>query len=275
MATRTTERAEGNPKKPTPTNVKTRDESAQDISRDRSPNYSIRRRFITRIRNLTSSTKLLYVVTEIAIVTVGILIAFALNTWWEGHKQAAQEQQHLQALANDFEQNIGQLQELVKAEERVAENSFKLLQVARSSQSLPPDELRRLIGGVFSSRRFEPVMGAYEALVNSSGLTLVSDETLRASLANFAASVMGRYGERFGDEMYFSIVRDFVGRLEFADLLLDAPATSKSYFDLLADKKFQDYLAVRHLLEKEIAAKYRELLRQSEAILELLRHEIK
>jgi hypothetical protein len=233
------------------------------------------RTFGLRLRQIADSATLLRAAREIAIVTLGILIAFALNTWWENHKEARQEQQHLRALVSDFEQNVGQLKEMIAAQERIAANSLTLLKATRSTEAMSADQTQELIAGVFSSKRFEPVMGAYEGLVNSAGLTLVRNNKLRAALASFAAAVSGRYGERFGDEMFFSFIREFVGKLQFADLLIGAPTSPKAYAAVLADAKFQDYLAVRYQMEGQIAEQYRRRLQQSEEILALLQKEIR
>lgn len=110
---------------------------------------------------------------------------------------------------------------------------------------------------VFSSVRFEPVMGAYDALLNSAGLTLIRDDELRSSLAAFAARMNGRYSERFSDELYFSLIRDFAGKLGIGDEVLSDRKPSTSFSSLLADAKFQEYLAPRHLAENEVAGQYR------------------
>jgi len=230
--------------------------------------------FFSRVQGSLSAGSLGRAAREILIVTIGILIAFGLNTWWENRQAERQEQEHLRALKIDFERNRGQLEELVKAQRKIAANSRTLLSVPRHDDKPPAAEVRNLMHGVFSSRRFEPVMGAYEALVNSAGLPLVRNDKLRGSLARFAASVNGRYGERFGDEIYFSFVREFAGRLQFAAELAGAEPSSKAYTELLEDPKFLEYLAFRGQMEGQIASQYESQLRQCDEILKLLEQEI-
>jgi hypothetical protein len=52
---------------------------------------------------------LMRAVVEIGIVTVGIIIAFALDAWWDDRSLSRQEQVHLRALASDFQQNVDSL----------------------------------------------------------------------------------------------------------------------------------------------------------------------
>lgn len=133
-----------------------------------------------------------WAVGEISIVVAGVLIAFALNAWWVERDTLRAEQVHLRSLVTDFEQNVGSLQALLQRQERVERACVDLLRLARTKPVASSDSVRPLLGQVFSSVRFEPVMGAYDALLNSAGLTLIRDDDLRSSLAAFAARMNGR-----------------------------------------------------------------------------------
>jgi hypothetical protein len=50
--------------------------------------------------------------------------------------------------------------------------------------------------------------------------------------------------------------------------------TTDSHAALLADAEFQEAVAVRHVMEKQVGARYQDLQRQSEEILSQLRREI-
>jgi hypothetical protein len=215
-----------------------------------------------------------WAVGEISIVAVGVLIAFALNAWWTEREALRAEQIHLRSLVTDFEQNVGSLEALIQRQERVAKASVDLLRLARTERAVSSDRVRPLLGQVFSSVRFEPVMGAYDALLNSAGLTLIRDDDLRSSLAAFAARMKGRYSERFSDELYFSLIRDFAGRLGIGDEVLADPKLS-SFSSLLADAKFQEYLALRHTAEREVASQYRGFLEVAQEVLADLRAQVK
>src|SRR5215471_4797966 len=240
----------------------TSDDASSQVTPDRSP--------LARIFALVASVSLRKALREIVIVTIGILIAFALNAWWEYHKERRQEQQNLRALASDFERNTQRLAEMSKVEDAIAKDSFDLLQISRSDDEKSLPQIRSLMSGVFSGGRFEPVMGAYDALVNSAGLTILRNDKLRGALASFSATVNSRYRERFGDDMYYSLVREFSGRLQFWTMVDKAEPSLAAYKQLLADPKFQDGLALRNLTESEMAAYYRGLKQRSEAILDLL-----
>ena len=212
---------------------------------------------------------------EIAIVTVGILIAFALEAWWDNRATAAQEQVHLRALASDLQQNIASLKTLIEMEETVMSGSQELLKRARAPSG-STDSLEDLFNEVFNSVRFEPVLGAYEALVNSGGLTLIRDESLRAALAGLAAKIGGQYAENWSEEHYFAFAREFAGRVVLLQAQNPAAdARERAYEEMLRDGRFQEHLALRYYSERDVANEYRGLLQQAEAVLAQVRAQVR
>jgi hypothetical protein len=211
---------------------------------------------------------------EIGIVTVGILIAFALDAWWDDRSMARQEQIHLRALASDFQQNIDSLKKLVELERQVAASSRELLLRAQAEQPASSEPLSKLVADVFNSARYEPVMGAYEALVNSAGLTLIQDDSLRAALAQFAARVDDQYAERWSNELYFAFAREFGGRIVLGFESKSEVEREREFHELLRDPQFQGHLALRYSGERDVAHTYGDLLQQAEAVLNQVRKQI-
>lgn len=228
-----------------------------------------------------------WLLAEIGIVVVGILIAFSLNSWWDGRTAAAREQAHLIALRADFRQNVERLDALAASQDRVSRASRALLVVARDQGSVSPDSIDRLMGQVFSSDQFDPVMGAYENLVNSGGLAQIRDEGLRGELASFAAMVEARYAEQFSLALYLDFNRAFMGRLGWADQIVGdgpvgeagagtaAPEGGRWNAAVLDDPVFQDHLAFRFISERQVADLYRELAGQARSVLERVESQIR
>jgi Family of unknown function (DUF6090) len=221
---------------------------------------------------LVVSRRLLRDVREIAIVTIGIVIAFALNAWWEYHKDRRIEHSHLRALQSDFEQNVQRLEEQIAIEKRIEDSCRELLKIFGTSQARATQEVRPVVTQVFSSSRFDPVMGGYEGIVSSSGLVQLRDEHLRAELADFAASLSNRYGERISEDLYMSFIKRFMGRLRFSRP--DSPDDG-AYEGLLADPEFQEYVLLRGNTERDVGRTYQQWLTQSKDILERVRTELK
>lgn len=212
------------------------------------------------------------------VVVASILVAFALDAWWNMRVEERTEIAHLRALQSDFEQNISRLESLIAREEAIADASRRLLRVASSiGIPSPEDSMRNLLGRVFNSGRFEPVMGAYEAVVSSGGLAQVRDDSLRLALADFASLVEGSYWEQYSDELYFDFLRSYTGQLGMAHAVLSSDSAAEARTEagadynlqLLSDPKFREHLALRYLAERDLAGSYRGLLEKAQRVLTL------
>ncbi|HYC50328.1 MAG TPA: DUF6090 family protein [Gemmatimonadaceae bacterium] len=211
---------------------------------------------------------------EIVIVVIGILIAFALDAAWERRSARAEEHAHLRALASDFQENVSRLEQHIRQEESISAASREMLELAQRPGDTTGEAAGSLMGRVFNSGRYEPVMGAYEALVNSAGLTVIQDDSLRASLADFSARVSARYAERYSDELYFAFIREFSGQLGFAEASTAKGFDSQQLNGLLRNPKFRDYLALRYLSERDVARRYQELRTVAQAVLSRINSEL-
>jgi hypothetical protein len=218
---------------------------------------------------------------EMLVVVASILIAFALDAWWDKRAEARTEAAHLRALEADFAQNVSRLQSFIVGQEQIADASRRLLLVARAPGVPPADTVARLLPRVFTSVRFDAVMGAYEAVVSSGGLVQVRDDSLRLALADFASLLEGRYYERYADALYFEFLRSFAGRLGMDAALIaveagaSAQAAAVSANGLLRDPRFREHLALRHAAERDVANTYRALLERAEKVLGLTRRTLR
>jgi Tfp pilus assembly protein PilE len=149
---------------------------------------------------------------DVGVVVVGILIAFALNAWWEMRSASDREAAHLEALRSDLEANVRDLERLAGRQATVASASLELLRVARGEATASRDSIDGLMSEVFSSNRFDASMGAYANLVSSGGLAQLRSPELRAALATFASMLDSRYDEQFSTAIYLEFTRAFVGR---------------------------------------------------------------
>jgi hypothetical protein len=213
---------------------------------------------------------------EIAIVTAGILIAFALDAWWDNRATAEREQIHLRALASDFQQNVELLRVLIRTEDDVISGSRALLELAEAKEAVEKKALVELMRRVFNSSRYDPVMGAYEALVNSGGLMLIRDEPLRAALAEFAARVDGKYAEVWSNEHYFAFAREFGASFTLYSWNVErGEADERMLEEMLRNPRFHQHLAMRYYSERDLAREYRELLQQAEGVLTQLQAQLR
>jgi len=213
------------------------------------------------------------IATEIAIVVAGILIAFALDSWWDRRNDARREIPHLLALHADFQENLERLRRHIARGERTMEDSRSLLRLMRAGPLPPADSVANLFGQIFNSAQFDPATGAYDAIVGAGDFALIRDDTLRHALTGFAASIRTRDHERFAEQVYLALIGELAGRLRWLDWPGDAAqldAAARRPLDvaaLIRDPRFEDHLAMRMLSTRDVARQYGGLAFQAEQIL--------
>ena len=119
---------------------------------------------------------------ELAVVVAGILIAFALQAWWQGRSDRTEEQAYLARLEADLRNSIVQLEgQLVIQLD--GERAAVALQRAALSTDPPPEAT--LAGFVIDLNYYsdpQPNYATARSLVESGDLSLIQDAALREAI---------------------------------------------------------------------------------------------
>lgn len=134
------------------------------------------------------SSRFRYLLAESVMIIVSILVAFALDAWWDNQQDREAEQAYLAALHSDFLETRARLAVTKDHELEVIRDSRRLLGM---EEDPPPTgtALDSMLFAVWSLPALEPVNGALDELVSSGQLRLIRDEPLRTALAAWAADV--------------------------------------------------------------------------------------
>jgi len=152
------------------------------------------------------------VAAEGLVIVTSILLAFAIDAWWDRRGEAARERDALAALAEDFAEADSILAVRVAAIDSgaVAAQAIMGLVGPNADPGLA-DSLAVLIPRIIRRPIFEPPMGTLEALLGSGELRLISDMSLRAALASFPSAVADmRETQNFGSDVVFGMVLPFL-----------------------------------------------------------------
>ncbi len=128
---------------------------------------------------------------EGVVIVVSILLAFALQAWWEGRQESEQRQAILSGLASDFAAASEDLMRSAARHERVlaaAERILKLISERDTGpelQSTVDSLLSDLVGG----GTWDPPMGTLDALVSSGQLEVLRNVELVNALTRWPAVV--------------------------------------------------------------------------------------
>lgn len=124
------------------------------------------------------------IIAEGAAIVVSILLAFAIQAWWEGRNEAAQRDVWLGSLASDFELAALDLARVRGYYEHGAAASAALLQLP-TSQTLSSDlgpRVDSLLSYATYGGSFDPPDGTISAVLGSGNLNLLENQVLASEL---------------------------------------------------------------------------------------------
>lgn len=127
---------------------------------------------------------------EFMVIVAGVLAALGAQAWWENRQEREREHAYLVQLFADTRENERRLAEAI------AEDSVSGLATARTLTALEgsgptpaPDTLVQWISLAGRASDFKPLTGTYRALLGTGDLRLLRNDTLRALLVTYAASM--------------------------------------------------------------------------------------
>ena len=124
---------------------------------------------------------------DVAVVTVGVLLAFALNAWWEGQREADRETAYLRQLLTDVRDYERHLLASIAHDETMQANAARVLAFTHSDAPAPPmDSLALWVLNGFNFSDVRPIRGTLEALVQSGDVALIRNERLRQRVISAA-----------------------------------------------------------------------------------------
>jgi hypothetical protein len=123
-------------------------------------------------------------------VLAGILIAFAIDAWWETRSGRAREHAYLAALSSELAQATEALRQSKALLERERDRSLAAATILSSAtaNALPTDSVRALTG-VGPWVLFTPPRTALDDVIRSGGLVLIRSDSVRRALAGYEQAI--------------------------------------------------------------------------------------
>lgn len=219
---------------------------------------------------------------EFAIVVLGVMAALGAQAWWEYHSERGRETAYLRQLNADARETELRLESAIRDDSIAAEATTRALAAMDGDAARPSaDSLKTWIIDAGRSAEFRPLLGTYRAMVGTGDLRLIRNDSLRAALISYAASLEGeetRINQIRG--VIFNIVPDFAREVPFlrrvfasgdpvltepeVDLLLNNDEASVVLFTMQAAsvnrvsglRRVRDEAAaLRRLLDREVNRK--------------------
>ena len=122
-------------------------------------------------------------VAELGTIIAGVLIALAVNAWWERHQERNEAVEYMRQLLVDFQVTDRRLQGTLQAETKRLELVNGVLDRAFHGPYPTADSLEFPTG----YNQFDPLTGTMTALVQGGDLRLLPNDSLRFELIAFSA----------------------------------------------------------------------------------------
>jgi hypothetical protein len=156
--------------------------------------------------NMQKETNLKYYLYEILIIFIGITVAFALNSWWEGIKTSKLEEKYLKGIKNDLSENISGLTGLIE----IAEDNYNAIQKIIGMISQNNYQTDTIINNSVRMAylfEFTPRATTFETMKASGNLNIISGYDLK----NKIVEVHSYFSEiKKFDDLYRNYIYDYV-----------------------------------------------------------------
>lgn len=204
---------------------------------------------------------------EGAAIVVSILLAFAIDAWWEQRGEHADEQVIISELSAEFSVAEAQIIDLIADHERNLENFERLIELLSSDDVASHEaEVFLLANDLWTIAPYEPRMPVYQNLLVAAGLDRISDESIRRSLRNYEeAAIRNReWDDSMKDLDTVYVVSILSSRIPFVGTRYDDTrfrnAVRPSPVDLAADLDFRNTVVLRAIGESVLIDRRARLL---------------
>jgi hypothetical protein len=119
-------------------------------------------------------------------IVASILIAFALDAWWDDRQESARETALLSRLHAESEENLRRLLAARGTHEDAllaSDSLFRLIAIHRGSA--PPATVDSLLLRAINTRTFDPASGTLNAVLATGDLNLIRDDSIRTLVAGW------------------------------------------------------------------------------------------
>ena len=245
-------------------------------------------KFFRNIRkNLLSQGKtgkyLKYAIGEIILVVIGILIALQINNLNEQRKQNNLEQDYLIALKREFENNLIEVDRVIKLNASLHKNALELsTYTGPDTPNITEKKFAELYFGTVNAEvQYRPGLGVTDEIINSGKLNIFKNRELKNALATLDGLLLKI---RFQEKDELSLMRYelmFMGHdfVSVRRMIYDAYGTQfgvdqgrflDSNLHLLNDKRFDNRLTGFIYTSGYLEGRYKVLKIQIEEIITII-----
>lgn len=151
-----------------------------------------------------------FLLAEAVLIVFSILLAFAIDAWWDGRQEEARRLELLGVLRTDFAATRLALGEAVEKAVTDAARTGGYLDIVAADQVVGRDSLLYLLDGISEITFFEPSVASYRAALSTGSLDLIRNPALLRAFSDFDLAVENydQHLELAGQMFYLGAVHD-------------------------------------------------------------------
>jgi hypothetical protein len=167
-------------------------------------------------------------VLEGAVIVASILLAFAIDAWWDGQQDRAREQDYLALLASDLRSTLANDRRFAGTADTVLDRATARLVRAYYEPALPPaDSVLVWLNAAIQVLVVQPRLGTAETLVSSGDLALIRSDSLRTAIRDYITDMTFFDGsQRINQESFHAERRELSGVISLGQVRLAATPTA-------------------------------------------------
>jgi hypothetical protein len=219
------------------------------------------------------------VIAETTIVAIGVVMALAVDAWWEDRTDRVTESVYLQGLLEDFSTTALDLNGEAESALESLSAIDELLGLMTSKTTADSSHVHRTISTAFETSVLRPVTATYADLVTSGNTRILRSKSLRFALAEWSAQL--EIHQRLEDHIlapHYLVINNFMIRNVAVSDPWQAGQKLKSPFypdfsDLLINRELWNLLVVHRNWEGARKASLSALQHRIDQVLEQLEHD--
>jgi len=219
---------------------------------------------------------------EVTLIVAGVLIALAVDNWWEVKREREAEISYLEALKLDFLTNRDSLESSIKVQQDIINNGDEILNLIKAGLSdESTGEFLSKVSNLYLFRTWVPDTGTYEDIINSGRLLYIENVQLRKELSGFRATVASiQKFEILQTETFYETQAPFLAEnqdVNFSTWSDDyRPPVSPFTADIepFATMKYWNLVAQWIYVHVDVVSSYKQGVAHCDRILELIESEL-
>ena len=219
---------------------------------------------------------------EVTLIGTGVLIALAVDSWWDERQERIAEAQYLRSLQADFQANQDQLRARISVEQGIIDEGKKLHRFVELDEAdLSASQLNAAVNRFYNLYSWMPITGTYEEMLGSGRLLYIQNAELRERLSQYAHLLqrVRSIENNSWTNWYFEQSPYLRQHLNMSQFGWIGDYSSSPPFDVdmqeLRSREFHNLVSSWMVARHDITNDYRRVIAAGEDVLELIQTELR